>query len=150
MVSWPQRSSKNTTVLIDRVSRAPLLERDRPRTGLLAAPWRLLMQIGSENQTTVGLEVRERLLVGRSDPTAGFQPDLDLTPYGGRENGVSRRHVAITQQGQSLFVEDLGAVNGTRINGFLLESGKLYQLRDGDELELGRLRMVVRFVRSPF
>lgn len=150
MLPWSQKSSKNDTVLFGEHDRPLMLERDgTPRTGLLAPPWRLLMQIGGDVQTTVGLEVRDRLLIGRADPLAGFQPELDLTSHGGKENGVSRRHVCITQGDKSLFVEDLGAVNGTRINGFQLESNQLYRLRDGDELELGRLRILVRFVRSP-
>lgn len=151
MLTWPHKSSKNDTVLFGDHDRPLMPERDgAPRTGLLAPPWRLLMQIGGDAQTTVGLEVRDELLVGRADPLVGFQPELDLTPYGGKENGVSRRHVVITQGDKSLYVQDLGAVNGTRINGFQLETNQLYRLRDGDEMELGRLRILVRFVRSPF
>lgn len=151
MVSWPSKTSKNNTVLLGDHKR-PLME-DRPttpRTGLLAPPWRLLMQIGGDVQTTVGLEIRDRIIVGRADPLVGFQPELDLAPYNGKENGVSRRHLAITQGEKSLYVQDLNTVNGTRINGFQLEPDQIYRLRDGDELELGRLRILVRFVRSPF
>ena len=151
MLTWPPKSSKNNTVLLGDDKRPLMQERSStPRTGLLAPPWRLLMQIGGDIQTTVGLEVRNRILVGRADPLADYQPELDLTPYAGKENGVSRRHLAIIQGDKSLYVEDLGAANGSRINGFQLEPGQLYRLRDGDELELGRLRILVRFVRSPF
>jgi pSer/pThr/pTyr-binding forkhead associated (FHA) protein len=125
-------------------------DRDAPRTGLLAPPWRLLMQIGGDNQTTVGMEVSDTIVLGRTDPLTDFHPELDLTPYGGQENGVSRRHVTITQGGKALYVKDLGSTNGTRINGFQLEANQLYRLRDGDELELGRVRITVRFVRSPY
>src|SRR5690606_17307503 len=51
------------------------------KTGHLPAPWRLLVQIGEQNQTTVGLEVKGELILGRADPMANVQPDLDLTPY---------------------------------------------------------------------
>ncbi len=126
-------------------------ERMRPQTAPLIAPWRLLLQIGGENQTTVGIEVRDQILLGRGDPLESFYPDLDLTPYGGQSGGVSRRHATITQdeEKKALYLQDLDSTNGTRINGFALEPKRRYRLRDGDELELGRLRMVVRFVRTP-
>ena len=121
-----------------------------PPTGLLAPPWRLLMQIGGDNRTTVGMEVVDRIVIGRTDPDASFHPDLDLSPYRGQEHGVSREHAAITRGDKSLFIEDLESTNGTRINGFELEPHHPYRLRDGDELELGRVRIIVRFVRAPF
>ncbi|MFC1959551.1 FHA domain-containing protein [Chloroflexota bacterium] len=133
------------------VSARPVMEeRADPKTGLLSPPWRLLMQIGGDNQTTVGLEVRDLITIGRSDPVADFQPDLDLAPYGGQENGVSRRHMIIAQNNKNLYVQDLGTTNGSRINGNQLDPNEHYRLRDGDELELGRIRVVVRFVRSPY
>jgi hypothetical protein len=126
------------------------LARSRPTR--LAPPWRLLLQIGGENQTTVGIEVKDRIIVGRSDPVASFFPDLDLAPYEGQTGGVSRRHAAIIQdnENKALYVEDLNSTNGTRINGFSLETRRRYRLRDGDELEFGKIQVVLRFVRSPY
>ncbi len=122
------------------------------QTAPLPAPWRVLFQIGGQNQTTVGLEVKDQLLLGRTDPLTDTRPDLDLTPYGGQPAGVSRRHVLIVrdEQNQALYVEDLNSTNGTRINGFWLDPGRRYRLRDGDQLELGDLLIVLRFVRSPY
>lgn len=119
----------------------------RPSTDVLAPPWRLLLQIGSENQTTVGLSLRERTILGRSDNSKQSDIDLDLTPYGAYQNGVSRHHAAITHHDGTVYIEDLGSTNGTRINGFQLTSNQKYRLRDGDEVELARIRLVVRFVR---
>ena len=144
-----------TSLLDDHVP-APVMpdtERDaRASTSRLAAPWRLLMQIGGENQTTVGIEVKGRIVLGRGDPVANYYPDLDLSPYGGQEGGVSRRHATIIQddENKALYLEDLGSTNGTRINGFSLESRRRYRLRDGDELEFGKVQMILRFVRSPY
>lgn len=151
----PERNPAQTSMLPDlplRPFMPPDDRRTRPQTGRLASSWRLLLQIGDQNQTTVGLEVRERVLLGRSDPISNFYPGLDLTPYGGQDGGVSRRHAAIVQDGnsQALYLEDMNSTNGTRINGFSLEPRRRYRLRDGDEIELGRVRMVLRFVRSPY
>ncbi len=122
------------------------------KTSRLATPWRLLMQIGGQYQTTVGIEVRDKIVIGRSDPVASFYPDLDLSPYGGQQGGVSRRHATIIQddENKALFLEDLNSTNGTRINGFSLEPRRRYRLRDGDALEFGQVQMVLRVVRSPY
>lgn len=127
-------------------------QQKRIQTARLAPPWRLLLQIGGRNQTTVGIEVREKIIIGRSDPVASFYPDLDLSPYGGQEGGVSRRHAMIVQdnENKALFLEDMGSTNGTRINGFSLEARRRYRLRDGDELEFGQVQMALRFVKSPY
>lgn len=151
-----QESLKRKTSLLRETiqhPRMPSVERpSRPQTARLAPPWRLLLQLGGQNQTTVGIEVKERIVLGRSDPVANFYPDLDLSPYGGQEGGVSRRHATIIQDDitKALYIEDMNSTNGTRINGFSLEPRRRYRLRDGDELEFGQVRMILRFVRSPY
>jgi hypothetical protein len=146
---------RETSLLSDAPSAPPMPLEDRktrPQTARLSAPWRLLLQIGGQNQTTVGIEVKERIVIGRADPVSNFYPDLDVTPYGGQEGGVSRRHAIIIQDDSSkaLYIEDLNSTNGTRINGFSLEPKRRYRLRDGDEVEIGRVKIVLRFVRSPY
>ncbi len=149
-------ASKRETTALDGYIELPKMPSDdqvhRPQTARLPAPWRLLLQIGGQNQTTVGLEVKERIVLGRADPVATYYPDLDLTPYGGQDGGVSRRHAAIIQDSdnKALYIEDLGSTNGTRINGFSLEPRRRYRVRDGDEIDLGRVHIVLRFVRSPY
>jgi hypothetical protein len=151
----PKPVKRETSLLGDAASHPlmPAGERDQhPQTARMAPPWRLLLQIGGQNQTTVGIEIKDRIVLGRGDPVADFNPELDLTPYGGQEGGVSRRHAAIIQdsENKALYLEDLNSTNGTRINGFSLEPRRRYRLRDGDEIELGRVRITLRFVRSPY
>lgn len=111
-------------------------------------PWRLRIQVSGDSHSTIGMEVKDNILLGRGDPGSGFMPDLDLTPFGGGERGVSRRHAQITLHDQALYLEDLGSKNGTRLNGFLLETEHGYRLRDGDEIEIGQIRLVLRFIKS--
>jgi pSer/pThr/pTyr-binding forkhead associated (FHA) protein len=120
----------------------------QPPSDQVAPPWRLLLQIGGENRTTLGLQVKEEMIVGRADAEGQNQPDLDFAPYDGLRNGVSRQHATITYDGGALYIEDLNSTNGTRINGFQLTPERPYRLRDGDELEFGRIRVVMRFVRA--
>ena len=119
----------------------------RPPSNLVAPPWRLLVQIGGENRTSVGLQVQEQMLVGRADAEGKMVPELDLGPYDGLRNGVSRQHAEITYEDGALYLRDLNSTNGTRINGFELAPERAYRLRDGDELEFGRIQVVIRFVR---
>ena len=113
-----------------------------------SAPWRLRIQVSGDSHTTIGMEVKDKIIVGRHDPASGYTPDLDLSPFGAADRGVSRRHLQIMLHDQSLYLEDLRSLNGTRLNGFLLEADHGYRLRDGDEIEVGQIRLVLRFVKS--
>jgi pSer/pThr/pTyr-binding forkhead associated (FHA) protein len=138
----------NTKLLKPVANSEPMPDRGpRPPTGQLRPPWRLLLQMEGDNRTTVGLEVSERIVVGRGEGANGHEIGLDMTAYGGATNGVSRVHAAFSHEKGSIYLEDLGSTNGTRINGFQMTPNKPYRLRDGDEVEFGRARVVVRFVR---
>ena len=80
-------------------------------------------------------------VLGRLDATRGVFPDVDLTPDGGLEGGVSRRHAPVHQQKSQFFIEDLGSANGTFLNGQRLTPYLPHPLRDGDEVQLGRVRL---------
>jgi pSer/pThr/pTyr-binding forkhead associated (FHA) protein len=137
------------TTQLDSEKLPPAKERSPQPTGPLPTPWRLLVQILSEGKTTVGLEVHDQIIIGRADPTEGFKPELDLTPYGGQSGGVSRRHAVIRHQDHALFLEDLRSTNGTRLNGGELRPGQPYRLRNGDEIELGTVKLAIRFIQTP-
>ncbi|NLF77286.1 MAG: FHA domain-containing protein [Chloroflexi bacterium] len=75
--------------------------------------------------------------------------DVDLTPYGAVEMGVSRQHAKLTHQSATVMVQDLGSVNGTYLNGVRLVPHQPRVLRDEDELCLGRLTLRVSFLMRP-
>jgi len=85
------------------------------------------------------------IVIGRMDITTKVAPDLDLTPFGAQEKGVSRMHAIIRRNEESLLVIDLGSVNGTYLNGQRLTSDQPHVLRDGDEIRLGKLVLHVYF-----
>lgn len=84
------------------------------------------------------------VLIGRADPVSRVFPDVDLTPHGGYDAGVSRRHCRLFRQGEQFFVEDLGSTNGTKLNGQAIPPNQPRPLRDGDTLELGLLRLTFK------
>jgi hypothetical protein len=86
-----------------------------------------------------------QLSVGRGGKEAPM--DIDLGKHGGLEYGVSRRHATFLRRSDGIYIEDMGSTNGTRINGFALNTNRAYRLRNGDELEFGTFRTVIRFVK---
>jgi pSer/pThr/pTyr-binding forkhead associated (FHA) protein len=90
----------------------------------------------------VSLVVSPHITLGRGNGTA--EQVIDLDPYGAYDKGVSRTHAEINLQEDGTFmVEDLGSSNGTFINGRKLEKNTPIQLKYGDELRLGELRMII-------
>lgn len=83
---------------------------------------------------------KDDILIGREDPVSAIFPDIDTTLFNGEEDGVSRRHARIFQQGNDYFVEDLESVNSTFLNKMKLEPKTPAPIVDGDELMLGRLK----------
>lgn len=84
----------------------------------------------------------EGYILGRSDSTSNYQPDIDLFTSQGLEKGVSRRHAALVRTRNTISVIDLGSINGTFLNDSRLEPHKPYTLQVGDELLLGTLALI--------
>lgn len=83
--------------------------------------------------------------LGRIDPKQGVYPDVDLTNDLAMEYGVSREHACIFRRGNTIELEDLGSTNGTMLNGARLAPYLPVPLRDGDQLQLGKLLIEVSF-----
>jgi pSer/pThr/pTyr-binding forkhead associated (FHA) protein len=92
----------------------------------------------------IPLPAGEELLIGREDPISGIYPEIDLTPHGGEDGGVSRRHARLIVEGGNYFVEDLDSTNYTFVNKQRLQPKVRESLKDGDELRCGRVALVLR------
>lgn len=86
-------------------------------------------------------------VLGRLTDTS--TPEVDLTPYGAAELGVSRMHAKLTRQSDTIMIQDLGSTNGTFLNGDRLIPFQPRVLRNEDELNLGQLTMRISFMRRP-
>jgi hypothetical protein len=140
---------KQTTML--DMSNLPDSEPMRPRiptpnTQLLKSGSRIIFIIG-EKRKVFAVSEEGRVLIGRvaDDEAKGKDLHFDLTPFGAYHFGVSRQHAVIKLREGYLYLEDLGSTNGTRINGFQLTTHQPYRMRDGDEVEFGKLRTSIRF-----
>jgi serine/threonine-protein kinase len=81
---------------------------------------------------------RDLMVVGRQDPVLGIFPEINLA-----DKTVGRRHAYLRNQHGQFTVEDLNALNKTRLNGEVLAPYEERALKDGDVLRFGSVE--VRF-----
>lgn len=133
----------------------PLPDSDKPASR--ADPWATgtgqAEEEGAQAALTIVIDASARQIplsgsneyvLGRLDATRGVFPDVDLTPDGGLDGGVSRRHARVHKQRTQFFIEDLGSANGTFLNGQRLTPYLPHPLRDNDEVQLGRIRLRIQ------
>jgi serine/threonine-protein kinase len=72
------------------------------------------------------------MVVGRQDPTLGIYPEINLA-----DKTVGRRHAYLRNQQGTYTVEDLNALNKTRLNGVTLTPHEENMLKDGDIIRFG-------------
>jgi pSer/pThr/pTyr-binding forkhead associated (FHA) protein len=70
---------------------------------------------------------------------------LNLSPFGAKDNGVSRVHAALRRERDRWLLVDLGSTNGTRLNGVRLAAHDARPIASGDQIELGTLVVRVNF-----
>jgi hypothetical protein len=99
----------------------------------------------AESGAVVSVPVTARVVIGRSEINKIEGLNIDLTPFGARVMGVSRRHAVVYRMRNSLFIEDLDSVNGSYVNGQRLTPGHPQLLHNGDEIRFGNLRCSIEF-----
>ena len=79
-----------------------------------------------------------RFLLNNDRTIAGRSPDSDIFLD---DITVSRAHVSFTNESGSISIEDLGSLNGTYVNKYLLKEPMI--LRSGDEVQIGKFKMII-------
>jgi pSer/pThr/pTyr-binding forkhead associated (FHA) protein len=92
----------------------------------------------------IPLPAKDEILIGREDPVSGIFPEVDLTPHGGDEGGVSRRHAKIVVEAGVCYLIDLNSTNFTYLNKQRVTPEVRQQLRDGDEIRCGRVSFILK------
>ena len=85
------------------------------------------------------LSGKDNVLIGREDAVSNIFPDVDLTPHGGEEGGVSRMHARIFSENGQYMLEDENSTNFTFLNRQKLAPKTPTPLHDNDEIKLGRV-----------
>ena len=91
------------------------------------------------SKESLTLTNREKYVIGRTDSQSGNYPDIDLTPYGGLDEGVSRVHALFQRTEDTLTLVDMNSSNGTYLNGQRMSPNQPRVLQDGDEVRFGKL-----------
>ena len=133
--------------LIDSVAEAPVA----PLEGQEEAP--LVPQgagVGKPRLVSAdpGLEVplseSGTTTIGRFDSATGIHPTVDLKPLD-HDRSTSRRHAVIVHRQGSFFLRDeVGAANGTFVNGKRLSPGVDVEIAHGDQLQFGLVTLEFR------
>lgn len=83
-----------------------------------------------------GSNAGARFLLDQATTTAGRHPEADILLD---DVTVSRRHAEFRKQGDTYEVVDVGSLNGTYVNK---EPRNAQVLSDGDEIQIGKFRLV--------
>ncbi len=83
-----------------------------------------------------GPELGERFYVDRPRLTLGRDPDSDVFL---NDVTVSRNHAVVETGGGEVKITDAGSLNGTYVNGVLVDSARL---STGDVVQVGRFQML--------
>jgi hypothetical protein len=102
----------------------------------VAATARLIVE--ADNQE-FDLSGKDTIIIGREDEVSNIFPDVDLTPHGGEEGGVSRLHARIFLDNGQYMLEDENSTNFTFLNRQRLAPKTPTPLHDNDEVRLGRV-----------
>jgi hypothetical protein len=130
------------TVGVDRDDFVRSLQARLSSAGYVEDPNYVIFQIGGEE---IFVSLSKRIVFGREPQDLADAQMVNLESFKGHEAGVSRRHAAIHRNDDDQIVlVDLGSTNGTTLNGDVLEPLQEYLLKDGDEIRLGNLGLVIR------
>lgn len=89
----------------------------------------------------VGGKLRgKEFILNEGENVIGRASDCDIPIVA---DGISKKHLQITVNGDSAFVEDLGSSNGTLVNGKVI---KKLTLKDGDKIALPNVILQVVYV----
>jgi pSer/pThr/pTyr-binding forkhead associated (FHA) protein len=108
-------------------------ERDQIRPPFGAPYVWVLAAIDGDQPNAVHRIAQYETLIGRGE---GVQIDL-------ADDQVSKRHCLLRVEGPVCTIQDLGSLNGTRVNGRKIRDETALRLRHLDEIEIGGTRLFV-------
>jgi pSer/pThr/pTyr-binding forkhead associated (FHA) protein len=117
----------------------------RPPAGHISIALSDTLNLTAKGFSPVQVTVPEgqAVVLGRSHHSNSVQPHIDLTPYGGTEQGASRVHAAIRHDERGWWIEDLNSSNGTWVNGRRIAPYDPYPLEGTVLISLSRVEIRV-------
>lgn len=93
------------------------------------------------------LDGQDEFTIGRVSSGQSIVPDIDLGPYNAYQEGVSRIHALFKVSPDQIGLIDLNSINGTFVNDARIQANSFTQLKNGDVVTLGKLKIQI-LVRS--
>ena len=84
-----------------------------------------------------GPSAGERFILDIPEVTIGRDPKCEVFL---NDRTVSRRHAHLSMQNGRAFIEDLGSLNGTWVDGAIVSQGELH---NGSSLQIGTFKMII-------
>ena len=131
---------KRDDIPVDKAGTGPFRS-DSPEQVI---PWVIDLNIGD---SLLQVQVREQMIVGRGSGVG--EADIDLTPFGAQEAGVSQRHAIILARSKFLTVRDMNSTNGTYLNDVRVPNNQDIPLEHGDLVRFGSLEAQLMFAVLP-
>src|SRR5690348_14846758 len=131
MLGTTAAASVAPDVTASPVAAAPVMS-----TAPSALSARLIVEADNQEFDLSGKDI---VIIGREDAVSNIFPDVDLTPHGGEEGGVSRMHARIFVENSQYMLEDENSTNFTFLNRQKLTAKTPTALHDNDEIKLGRV-----------
>lgn len=116
--------------------RPPTINRRAPKAVLAAVSTGKIFELQADRE----------MLIGRGDPGKGIEADIGLTDEAALTDGVSRLHAKVFCQDNFFYLSDLNSTNSTYLNKQKLAPQQPSRLKDGDEIQLGKYVMRLRFI----
>lgn len=119
------------------------IDRGMPR------PWKVALRVVQKENRLI-FDMDRPMILGRMDPEQDVYPDIDLGPYNADEMGVSREHMVLKLDGDRIMAHDNGSSNGSLLNNERMEAQVDYPIRDGDEIQLGLMKLKIELLMNPY
>jgi len=101
--------------------------------------------ISQESGQEIAVVKEPRFILGRA--AAGIQePVVDLSAFGAYGLGVSRLHALIQKNDAGYELSDLDSTNGTWLNDNEVLPNRVYTLKNGDTLRMGKMLVSLLFM----
>lgn len=118
-------------------------EFDEMTSPVVVAPCELVLP---NNQRIPLDQNKPEYTIGCRDSDLQGAPDIDLVPFGGNGQGVSRRHATIAFTNGRWYITDLGSTNGTFVNEKSIVANAPTVLQDRTKIRLGNVMLFFRHV----
>lgn len=100
------------------------------------------------NGRIVILKLDNEIILGRGKDTIDDATKVDLEGVEGLNNGISRNHTLLRMTDDTVTVMDYQSLNGTYLNDAELYPMRKYVLQDGDTLTLGKVKILIKFLKD--